>query len=231
MAIDHTETLIWLPLHYWRSTSQNGEDGILRHLFETIGVTNKVAVEFGVENGRECNTRYLKEKHGWHTVWWDSYYKNDRVHNEQVTAENITQLLVKYAVPHDFDLLSIDIDGMDYWIWQAIQQPWHPRVVIIEYNPYYPPYPALTAPYDPNFRWDQSTHFGASLGALADLGREKGYQLVCTVHGVNAVFVDKKYVPTWPYTVEQMWTFLPPVYDWLSRDPSRRSTKLMQELE
>ncbi|MEM2160074.1 MAG: hypothetical protein QXN55_03875 [Candidatus Nitrosotenuis sp.] len=109
---------------------------------------------------------------------------------EKVTAENIQQLFHKYNVPKNFDLLSIDIDYNDYWVWKAITD-YAPRVVVIEYNSSIPPTESKVVPYDPNASWDGTNYFGASLLALKNLGLSKGYTLVgCESRGVNAFFVQ-----------------------------------------
>jgi hypothetical protein len=110
------------------------------------------------------------------------------VSREFVTAENIETLLDKHGVPREFDLLSIDVDGNDFWIWKAIGR--RPRVVVVEYNAAFGPGDSRAIVYDRDFRWDGTEYFGASLLALARLGREKGYDLVaCDSRGVNAFFV------------------------------------------
>jgi len=118
-----------------------------------------------------------------------------RDHQECVTAENIQALFRKYQVPRVFDLLSIDIDGNDYWVWKTIAD-YHPRVVVIEYNSTIPPTESKSVPYDPNYMWDGSTnYFGASLLALARLGDQKEYTLVgCDSSGTNAFFVKQELV-------------------------------------
>ena len=112
--------------------SQNGEDGILDALFASIGVTNRFFVEFGCEDAMECNTAYLLGQ-GWQGLLMDgaciSGNPKVTVQNEFITAENINWLLQKYSVPPAFDLLSIDIDGNDYWVWQAITYP-HTLVIL-----------------------------------------------------------------------------------------------------
>lgn len=111
------------------------------------------------------------------------------MHKEFVTAANICSLFEKYLVPREFDLLSIDVDGNDYWIWRAIEG-YSARVVVIEYNSSISPDESKTIPYDPEFRWDGTNYFGASLLALTKLGRVKGYTLVgCDSRGVNAFFL------------------------------------------
>jgi uncharacterized coiled-coil protein SlyX len=106
-----------------------------------------------------------------------------------VTTENINELLAEANVPPEFDLLSIDIDGNDYWIWQALTD-YSPRAVIIEYNASFRPPRAWTMPYNPQHSWDGSNYYGVSLSALEKLGRQKGYRLVgCSSLGVNAFFV------------------------------------------
>jgi hypothetical protein len=104
----------------------------------------------------------------------------------------VEQLFIKYGVPEKPDLLSIDVDGNDYWIWKAITQ-FHPRVVIMEYNACIPALPPQTIPYKADFGWDKTDYYGASLGALEKLGKTKGYTLIATdKHGVNAFFVDDR---------------------------------------
>ena len=110
------------------------------------------------------------------------------IKSEKVTAENIQNLFKKYSVPKIFDLLSIDIDYNDYWVWKAIED-YVPRVVIIEFNSSIPPDESRVVPYDPDSKWDGTNYFGASLLALKNLGLEKGYTLVgCDNNGVNAFF-------------------------------------------
>lgn len=110
------------------------------------------------------------------------------IKNERVTAENIQNLFAKYNVPTDFDLLSIDIDFNDYWVWKSIVD-YFPRVVIIEYNSSIPSNESKVVPYDPDSIWDGTNYFGASLLALNNLAIQKGYTLVgCDSNGINAFF-------------------------------------------
>src|SRR5262249_53156958 len=115
-----------------------------------------------------------------------------RIKREMITAENINSLFNKYAVPNEWDLLSIDIDGNDLWVWKAIDPRYQPRVVIVEYNAKMAPTESKTIAYDPAFRLDGTDYFGASLLAFVHLAEQKGYQLVaCEGNGVNAFFVRK----------------------------------------
>jgi hypothetical protein len=92
-------------------------------------------------------------------------------------------------IPQEFDLLSIDIDGNDYWVWAAIRN-WHPRIVVIEYNTSFPPSRLWVMVENHEHTWNGTTYYGASLASLARLGRKKGYSLVATdSRGVNAFFV------------------------------------------
>ena len=120
--------------------TQNGEAGVLAEIFARVGVTNRYCVEFGCEDASECNTAFLLE-HGWQGLLMDpgGLSRNPWavVRKELVTAENVNDLFQKYGVPEAFDLLSIDIDGNDYWVWRAIT--YRPRVVVIEYNAHVPP--------------------------------------------------------------------------------------------
>jgi len=167
-------------------SGRDGADGIIEAIFVEIGTTNKYFVEFGSFPCRD-NTTHLS-KMGWSGLVMDGN-GTGVVKKEKITAENINQLFAKYSVPADFDLLSIDIDSNDYWVWKAIV--WYrPRVVIIEYNSHIPPNESRSVTYDPNLIWDGSDYYGASLLALADLGTSKGYTLIgCDKIGANAYFV------------------------------------------
>ncbi|MFA6475009.1 MAG: hypothetical protein WCV88_02280 [Patescibacteria group bacterium] len=179
-----------LNLYEAKVYSQNGEDGIIKAIFQKIGTTNKYAVEIGVEDGTECNTRYLIQKAGWKSLQLDGSDNNSpQIKQEFITAENINILLKKYAVPTEFDLLSVDIDYNTYWVWKAIEQ-YSPRVVIVEYNAAFPPTESKAVEYDPNGVWDSTNYFGASLLAFVNLGKLKNYTLIaCDNRGVNAFFV------------------------------------------
>ena len=176
--------------------SQCGEEGVLERIFELIGETNRVSVEFGAGNGswKLSNTRALHEK-GWICHFWDCFDKpkSDEIKQHLVTVENVNELFAHYQIPHDLDLLSIDIDGNDYWVWHALR--WQPRVVVIEFNCGLPPERKCTIPYDPAFQYDATDYCGASFSLLCQLGREKGYVPVCQLKNLNLFFVRDELVP------------------------------------
>ncbi len=174
----------------WKYYSQHGEDGIIDTIFKKIGTTNKYYVEFGVGDGTECNTRYLTEFYGWNGILMDCVKTdNHKIKQVSVNADNIIKLFQEFNIPREFDLLSIDIDSNDYWVWKAISG-YTPRVVIIEYNACFPSTESKTIFYDPNYRWDNSDYFGATLASLVKLGKEKGYTLIgCDSSGTNAFFL------------------------------------------
>ncbi len=178
--------------------SQGGEDGVLDRLFQCLGTTNRYFVEFGAWDGQHwSNSAYLRLEQGWRGLLMDGDPDrvSERVRNEFVTAENIETLLAGYRVPECFDLLSVDIDGNEYWVWKAIQR-FRPRVVVIEYNVFFGTGVSKAMPYDPDHRWDKTMFHGASLAALRKLGREKGYSLVHTdSYAPNAFFVAEELMP------------------------------------
>lgn len=203
--------------HYGRKVySQNDEDGIIQEIFRRLNLNPSSGkfVEFGVGNGWECNTHFLLLR-GFAGLWIEgseSYVQSIRhkfrraidsgqltVSHSFVTAENINELLTSHLGDMEVSLLSIDIDGNDFWIWKAITS-MKPPVVIIEYNSNFPPPVSITQEYDPNWVF-KGAGYGASLEALVRLGRDKGYQLVgCTITGVNAFFVRNDLVKThFPY--------------------------------
>jgi hypothetical protein len=208
--------------------SQNGEDGVIEALFETIGVTNRYFVEFGVGDATECNTAALLER-GWRGLMMDSQGISANplasVKKEFITAENINDSFHKYGVPREFDLLSIDVDGNDFWIWAAIEA--RPRVVVIEYNSSVPPDQCRAIVYDPTFEFACTDYFGASLLAFHELGRRKGYTLVyCDRDGVNAFLLAEEALPA-DYTPRPIGEiYRPPNYFGTGKgwppDPTRR---------
>lgn len=198
--------------------SQFGEDGIIAEIFRRIGTTNRYFVEFGSGDGNENNSALLLQG-GWSGLWIDAEQKfidaarakyasqvsagRLSLQASFVTAENIEGLLESVGVPDTPDLLSIDIDRNDYWVWKAIERV-RPRVVVVEYNAIFAPGTSWVVDYQATTSWDGTSHFGASLTALEGLGREKGYALVgCNLIGTNAFFVrqdlaDDKFAM--PYT-------------------------------
>jgi hypothetical protein len=178
--------------------SQFGEDGVIGRILECIGTTNRFFVDFGAFDGISLsNTANLRLHHGWTGLLMDgdSSNHNSLVTTEIVTAENVEALFKKHGVPNEFDLLSIDIDGNDYWVWQAIER-FVPRVVVIEYNIFFGLQHAKTMPYRADHVWDKTAYHGASLAALRKLGRSKGYSLVWTEsYSPNAFFVLDRELP------------------------------------
>ena len=194
----------FLEGHGYKVYSQNDEDGIIQEIFRRIGITNKVFIEIGVQDGIECNTHYLLLL-GWQGVWIEaseacvdeikrkfSYVINNgilKVRNEFVMRENINNLLIEAELPEDIDLLSIDIDGNDYYVFEAVDSV-KPRVILIEYNAKFPPECSWKMPYCKDYIWNGTDRHGASLKALEELADSKGYVLVGTnINGVNAFFV------------------------------------------
>lgn len=184
-----------------RITSQNGEDGIIAEVFRRIGTTNRYFVEFGVDEGDVCNSAHLAHT-GWSGLMIEgdannyaslanryAAHTNVRLAHAFVTAENIVSVFKRHGVPGEFDLLSIDIDGNDYWLWRALRE-YRPRFVIIEYNAHYPPPRRWVMQYRAEHQWDKTTYYGASLESLNALAQELGYALIGTDRtGVNAFFV------------------------------------------
>ncbi len=172
--------------------AHSGEDRIVARIFRKIGTTNKVAVEFGAADGvRKSNTAHFRE-HGWTVRMFDVEPLDPIVTQADITAENVNRVFDEAGIPYEFDLLSIDIDGNDLWVWEALA--FRPRVVIIEYNPKWKAHKSRTVRYDPHRRWDRTDYYGASALALTRLGRKKGYDLVASTKP-NLIFVLKGLQP------------------------------------
>jgi len=184
-----------------RVYSQGGEDGVLLRLFEKIGTRHRFFVEFGAWDGEHLsNTANLRLNHAWTGLLMEGSDRADGelVRRELVDASNVEALFDRYAVPRDFDLLSVDIDGNDYWVWKAIER-YTPRVVLVEYNIFFMRDAARTIAYDANHDWDRvhyGFYHGASLAAFYKLARSKGYVLVYTEpYCPNAIFVRESELP------------------------------------
>ncbi|WP_426442894.1 hypothetical protein [Bradyrhizobium genosp. P] len=179
-------------------TSQFGEDGILREVFSRIGIRNRWCVEFGAWDGEYLsNTWSLINQQNWSAVLIESdpkrsaklrdlHHLNEHVHVVSAAVgwagdEALDAILSSTPIPKDFDLVSIDIDGNDWHVWSAMQN-YRPRVVAIEFN-----YSASNDLYFVQAA-DPSLNQGASLLAMIELGKSRGYELVATTL-TNAIFV------------------------------------------
>lgn len=191
--------------------SQNDEDGILLYIFALIGVSSYRSVEICAGDGMECNTANLLLNHRWSGLLVDGnpsnvsrarqfyrsraetmYWPPDIV-EAWLTQENVNDIVERAGYAGEIDLLSLDVDGVDYWLWKGLTVV-SPRVVVLEYNHQLGPERSVSVPYRPNFVAEfseyGSEYAGASLQAFVKLGREKGYRFVGTnTIGTNAFFV------------------------------------------
>jgi len=187
--------------------SQWGEDGIIQYLIKNIDIENETFVEFGVENYLESNTRFLLINNNWSGLIIDGdpgnvafimsdsvYWRHDlKADCSFVTKENINELLERNGISGDIGLLSVDIDGNDYWVWESINVV-NPRIVVCEYNSLWGDELSVSIPYDPEFVRNRAhysnLYFGASITALANLASSKGYSLAgSNLAGNNLFFV------------------------------------------
>lgn len=186
--------------------SQWGDDGIIQYLTSKIDIPHKTFIEFGVENYTESNTRFLLINNHWTGLVIDGskdnvdYIRNDKISwacelmaiHSFITKDNINSIIRK-AHFKEAGLLSVDIDGNDYWIWETITDI-NPVIVVTEYNSLFGKNTKWTIPYDASFVRGQNKlpfcYYGASLGALNDLAERKGYSLIgCNSKGNNAYFI------------------------------------------
>jgi hypothetical protein len=189
--------------------SQWGEDGILQYLISHIPISQRIFIEFGVEDYSESNTRFLLLNNNWEGLVIDANPKLESVlrgkelywrynltaKSSFITAENINNIIETSGLNGDIGLLSIDIDGNDYWVWKAIDVI-SPRIVVCEYNSVFGSKYEITTPYRGDFEKTKYHHsnlcFGASLAAICRLAEEKGYDFVgSNSEGCNAFFVRK----------------------------------------
>lgn len=200
----------WLPTFSevgFRKYSQFEEDGILLFIFALVPPLNRKCVEICAGSGRECMTANLIINHGWwgylfdgneHSVQAgrqffsacpDTFFAPPRFTQAWITAENVNEVIERAGAKGAIDLLSLDVDGIDYWLWKAISVV-QPTVVVCETHNMIPADRALTIPYNPEFTFQSEDFRSASLAAMCKLGREKGYRLIGTHRfGFNAFFL------------------------------------------
>jgi hypothetical protein len=189
--------------------SQWGDDGIIQYLINKLEIPNKTFIEFGVANYTESNTRFLLMNNNWSGLIMDgsidniNYIKNDEIYWQYdlqakhafIDVDNVNDLIASAGFSPELGLLHIDIDGNDYWVWQAVKHV-NPIIVIVEYNSLFGPNNAWTTPYDPMFVRSKFHYsnlcYGSSLISLCDLAEEKGYYFVgSNSAGNNAYFIRK----------------------------------------
>jgi hypothetical protein len=194
--------------------SQFGDDGIIQYLINRLQIEKgrEIFIEFGVEDYTEANTRFLLVNNNWKGLVIDGnpdyiesirkdeiYWKYDltAVHSF-ITRDNIEKIIVQNGFGGKIGILSIDIDGVDYWIWEKIIAV-DPVIIIIEYNSIFGSRHAITVPYKDDFRrtkeHSSNLYWGASLKALNMLAQKKGFTFVgCNSNGNNAYFVKNEYL-------------------------------------
>jgi hypothetical protein len=205
-AIEHANNLADVE---FRIFSEYGEDGILEWLVHHNGTTPECFIEFGVHNYVEANTRFLLMFRNWRGLVFDGdkhnitvvrdddiYWRHDLTARQAfITRENINSLIIAEGLSGEIGILSVDIDGNDYWTWEAIDCV-NPHIVVIEYNAVLGDRFGVTVPYDPHFArtmaHPSNLYYGASIVALTSLADRKGYALLGTNRaGNNAFFVRK----------------------------------------
>lgn len=192
----------WLIEHSNNVFSQGGEDGVIQKILERLPEKDGWCVEFGALDGQHLsNSRNLIDNYDYSAVLIEASTKHyaalERTYRNHASVttlnrfvgfekeDNLDVILANTAIPNDFDLLSIDIDGNDYHVWKAFSQ-YRPKIVVIEFNPTIPVHIHYIQDADP------SVSKGNSLKAIVALGKEKGYAAVCVVNA-NVIFVQAEY--------------------------------------
>jgi methyltransferase FkbM-like protein len=207
------------PINFRKTvTSQWGDDGIIEEIFNRLGAENKFCVEFGAWDGKYLSNVWdLWHNKGWSAILIEGEeerakalqqsvqnFETVKTYNAFVSPQgenSLDQILAKLKAPTNLDLLSVDIDGDDYYVFESLAK-FTPRVVVIEYNPTIPPEIDLIQA--------QGEHFGASALALVNLARKKGYRLVCCTES-NCFFVLYSEYP-------KLKILEPPLHEVLPRD-------------
>lgn len=184
-----------------RVYSQSGEDGLIEKLFKHLGINAPTYVEIGGGDGKHLsNTRLLWERgstgvliegNASEFAQLTQNRKGDYLVNQYIDCEENNTMdywLSASPLPTDFDLLSLDIDGNDLWVWKSMEK-YTPKAVLVEYN--YSFSESVTIAYDPAHRFNDTNYYGASASALIKLGKQKGYELVGWTDIHNLLFLRK----------------------------------------
>ena len=194
----------------FRCYSQFEEDGIILYLMTMLGIENGICVEICCGDGRECMSTNLILNHGFQGFLFDGsrenvnyartffHLKKDNmamtpvIRKAWITAENVNDHILAAGSPTEIDFLSLDVDGMDYWIWEAINCI-SPKICCFETHDWIPSQLSLTVPYQSNFDMNKSIEPGfrsVSLKAMQILSKKKGYTLLgAHRHGFNVFFI------------------------------------------
>ncbi len=181
-----------------REYSQGGQDGLIAFVFDNIGVTNRRCVEFGfnsdtITGGTGANTARLVQDEGWNQLYFDALRENAqiRLYKRKLLPGNIASVFAEFEVPREIDYVSIDVDGIDLWLFRAmLQAGYRPRLVSVEYNSHFPLSVSATVKPDTGSKlWTGGPVYGASLLALNRVASEFGYSLVCVEVPFDLFFV------------------------------------------
>jgi hypothetical protein len=205
--MNRSRTSTRLQDYEFKVFSQWGEDGIIQRLIDVVKLEDRTFIEFGVEDFYESNCRYLMMNDNFRGFVMDGsednaaackksyfYWKHELTMRQAfITRDNVNELLAESGFGPDLAILSIDLDGVDYWVTEAIRG-YTPRILIHEYNALLGGTRKISVPYDPAFQRGEKhfshLYWGASLGALTHLANQRGYTLV----GTNSARCNAFYV-------------------------------------
>jgi hypothetical protein len=179
--------------------SQFKEEGIILKIFEIIGTTNKFCIEFGAGDGISLsNTAYLREKYDWDCLLLEGTNENQSInlYKEFLTKDNVCPIFEKYCVPIEFDFLSIDIDGNDFYIFDSILRKYSPRLILVETNPNFNTEEKVM-PYNEQHIFENNSHYGASLFSFCKLAKIHNYTFVY-LNAINAYFIRDDILNLYP---------------------------------
>jgi len=193
--------------------ADSGEDGIISYLFDWVNDVFKFAVDIGAAHGYGgSNIRHIADRCEWKTTEFDGSNKwsniHPRVKNLRITPKNICSELLKCETPYQIDLLSLDIDSMDWYVLKSmLEGGFEPSITILEYNPIFNFDDEIVRTYSQRFVKDGSSSYGASLKAFERLMNKYNHTLVVNcadidnqIYSNNAIFLHNRYIGPWKDT-------------------------------
>lgn len=175
--------------------SQKNQDFYIDYVFKCVEPINKFFVEFGAVDGFQMsNTFWLRRKHKWTGLLLDGFYENSiiNLHKKFITKDNIVSIFEEFNVPEEFDFLSVDLDGMDFYVLESILKKYKPTLIQVETNLRFEPNQSVVIKYDENWIWDYRSWYGASPLAYKKMTANYGY-VPLIMHHDDLFLINEKY--------------------------------------
>ena len=179
---------------------QDSEEAYIKHILKNIPEKHNFIVDIGADDGFHLsNSRYFIEK-GYNSILIDERIQDNKdIKQHKIIKENVLSLLKTYGCPNNFDFLTIDIDGNDYWVIDELLSEFSPNLIIAEFNCFLAQNKCVTVAYNSNLSWTGDTYFGFTLDAGKKLAKKHGYTVIFQNNNMNLYMVKTSFCKIWKY--------------------------------